>query len=128
MKKVQVTEMKSTINFPRKAGMLYSRKAGKIRWRKYAKAEGFLDLEQGIEYRLKMNPIGWGDAPAAMQLPLAEIDRLVEIVVPIRVSSRDYMDQAISGNNWLIDWLKKAEIELQAALKTKAIIKVVPKT
>ena len=53
-----------------------------------------------------------------------DLDAFEEIVIPARISSRDYYEQATSGRFWIEGFLEKVREEYQKELQTRAKILV----
>jgi len=105
-------------------GQLYERKIGNKRWYKTEPASGDVQLDRGSEYRLRLATQGVGVESVEDILEETDCDLLTEIVIPVRISSPDLMDQATSGNPWVTEYLRQTEKRYQAFLGTTVEVTV----
>ena len=122
---VPMKESERTIAFgDRPVGVLYEREVGMRRWLKVDPAVGEIRFDPECEYRLRTVVQGFGVETVEKLLASLDCTVFTEIVVPVRVSRKDLMDQAMSGEKWVDRFLKQLESEYATVLNTKAKIVV----
>ena len=108
----------------RGVGVLYEREVGHKRWLKVGPAVGAVRRDPTCEYRLRTLSQGFGVETVEKLLENVDCTVFTEIVVPVRVSQKDMMDQAVSGERWVNRFLEQLESEYAEVLNTKARIVV----
>jgi hypothetical protein len=115
---------KRTIRFELSIGEVYYRTVGQKRWRKWKDAMEEVELFSGYQYQLRVSPSSLPFASPKDTLAEVDLDVFEEVVIPARISSRDYYEQATSGRFWIEGFLEKVREEYQQELKTRARILV----
>ena len=103
---------------------MYYRTIGQKRWRKWKNATEEVALFSGRQYQLRVSSSFLPFASPKEILAGVDLDAFEEIVIPARISSRDYFEQATSGRFWIEGFLEKVRDEYQKELRTRAKILV----
>jgi hypothetical protein len=110
-----------TIHFKRSIGEVYYRTIGQKRWRKWKDAKEEVTLFSGHQYQLRVSPSTLPFRSPKDILAEVDLDVFEEIVIPARISSRDYYEQATSGRFWIEGFLEKVREEYQQELKCRKL-------
>jgi hypothetical protein len=112
------------IAFSKQVGIIYRRESGKVRWRKWGEAKGNLELAHGFEYQLRITSLYFPLTSYIDLLKGVDLDAFVEVVIPQRVSSKDLMNDAVSGTYFIADFTKNQVARYTSGLKTSARISI----
>ena len=114
--------MERTIRFEHLIGEVHYRTIGQKRWRKWKDAAEEVALFAGQQYQLRVSPSTLPFRSPKDVLAGVDLDAFEEIVIPARISSRDYFEQATSGRFWIEAFLERTGEEYQRELETGAKI------
>jgi hypothetical protein len=86
------------------------------------RAQGEILLDDDFDYRISLSPGALILADLVELLKDLDCDLFKEIEIPVRISGRDYFEQAVSGRFWVDSFLLGMQKKYKERLKTHAVI------